>query len=261
MGRSGTAIPHIFTMISVCIATYNGSKYIKEQLQSILKQLGEEDEIIISDDGSTDDTVNIIRGIEDPRIILLHHKKNVDMRYVFGKGFRYATNNFENALKEAKGKYIFLSDQDDVWHTGKVSKMLQALKVYDLVQCNCNIIGTDGIEIQSFLFHSDPFSSSLFGNLKSMPFLGCCIAFRRDVLNWVLPFPKGLLAHDFWVGAIASQKGKIVFLPEVLHAYRKHMYNVSPASGKSSNPLIFKITYRIILLFQLITRLYKLNHR
>ena len=64
------------------------------------------------------------------------------MRYVFGKGFRYAAINFENALKEAQGKYIFLSDQDDVWHTGKVSKMLQALKVYDLVQCNCNIIGT-----------------------------------------------------------------------------------------------------------------------
>lgn len=91
-------------MISVCMATYNGEEYIKEQLESILCQLGEMDEIIISDDGSTDNTLNIIESYNDSRIkIHINTGKH---------GFVY---NFENALQKAKGEYIFLSDQDDIW--------------------------------------------------------------------------------------------------------------------------------------------------
>ncbi len=243
-------------MISVCIATYNGSKYIKEQLQSILVQLSEDDEVIISDDGSTDDTVDIIRLLEDDRIVILQHKKDVDVQYKFGNSFRYATSNFENAIRMAKGDYIFLSDQDDVWHPNKVSTMLQSLLINNLVQCNCCVIDDSGNKVQSIFYKSNPISLSLLSNLKNMPFLGCCMAFRRDILRWVLPFPKGLLAHDFWIGAIVTQKGKIEYLPEVLHFYRKHGNNVSPASGgKSANSLIFKISYRIVFFVQILKRL------
>ena len=92
-------------MNSICIATYNGEKYIKEQLNSILSQINEDDEIIISDDGSQDKTLDVIQEITDSRIVII---KNDSRRHgIIG--------NFQNALKHANGEYIFLSDQDDVW--------------------------------------------------------------------------------------------------------------------------------------------------
>ena len=100
--------------ISVCLATYNGEKYIKEQLDSILPQLSANDEIIISDDNSTDDTINIIRSLNDERIKIYVNKT---------KGI---VKNFENALNNASGDIIFLSDQDDVWKNDKVKKILSA---------------------------------------------------------------------------------------------------------------------------------------
>jgi len=244
-------------MISVCIATYNGSKYIKEQLQSILKQLGEEDEIIISDDGSTDGTINIITSYQDARIVLLHHQKDEKLRLQTCASFRFATSNFENAIRRAKGEYIFLSDQDDVWHPNKVERMVQAMRSSVAVQCNCNVIDDSGNELQAELFPSQPFSANLLYNIKAMPFLGCCMAFRREVLDWVMPFPQTLLAHDFWIGAICAYRKKMVYLPEILHHYRKHIQNVSPASGKSENSLLVKVSYRWTLLLQLIKRLKK----
>ncbi|MDE5758415.1 MAG: glycosyltransferase, partial [Allobaculum sp.] len=91
-------------MISVCIATYNGERYIETQIRSILDQLNEDDEIIISDDSSTDRTLDIIRSLNDSRIKLFA-----------GNKFHSRTFNFENALKQATGDFIFLSDQDDIW--------------------------------------------------------------------------------------------------------------------------------------------------
>ncbi|MEO5643505.1 MAG: glycosyltransferase, partial [Bacteroidia bacterium] len=97
------------TRISVCLATYNGEKYIGEQLQSILIQLSQHDEVIISDDSSSDRTIDIVQAFGDSRIIILH-----------GQTFRSPIRNFENALSHAGGQYIFLADQDDVWLPEKV---------------------------------------------------------------------------------------------------------------------------------------------
>ena len=98
--------------ISVAMATYNGEKYIKEQIDSILVNLEKNDELIISDDGSTDNTINIIKSYKDNRIILLNGPR---------KGVK---QNFANAISYATGKYIFLSDQDDIWMKNKVKKVL-----------------------------------------------------------------------------------------------------------------------------------------
>lgn len=97
-------------MISVCLATYNGQQYILEQLQTILPQLSEDDEIIISDDNSTDNTVNLIKSINDNRIKIFINKS----------GKRIYTKNFENAINHSLGDFIFLCDQDDVWMPNKV---------------------------------------------------------------------------------------------------------------------------------------------
>ena len=109
-------------MISVCLATYNGERFIQRQLETIIEQLGEDDEIIISDDGSTDDTLRIIEGLHSP---LIHVYIN--------NGEHGYTPNFENALRYAHGEYIFLSDQDDVWLPRKLEICMNALKTCDFV--------------------------------------------------------------------------------------------------------------------------------
>lgn len=115
-------------MISVCIATYNGEKYIGEQIASILKQLNANDEVIISDDGSTDATLSIIKTFQDPRI-----------RVIPGPQKHSPTQNFENVLHHAQGDYIFLSDQDDVWKTNKVATCMKWLQKYDCVISNAEV--------------------------------------------------------------------------------------------------------------------------
>ena len=110
-------------MISVCMATYNGGKFIREQLESILSQLPSVDaEIVIADDGSTDNTLSVIASLNDLRIRVLPAEKHLGVIY-----------NFERALQSAKGDIVFLADQDDIWIPGKVKKILEALKTSDLV--------------------------------------------------------------------------------------------------------------------------------
>ena len=103
--------------LSVCMATHNGEKYLHKQLASILNQLGPEDEVVISDDSSTDTTVKIIRDIADPRIRLLENNT-----------FYSPVYNFENAIRHGSGDIIVLADQDDVWLDNKVEVIRQQLK-------------------------------------------------------------------------------------------------------------------------------------
>ena len=115
-------------MISVCIATYNGAATISAQLTSIIPQLSPEDEIIISDDRSSDNTIEVIQTLKCPLI-----------RIIQGPAAGSPIPNFENALKAAKGDYIFLSDQDDKWKPQKVQIMMKALEKADCVLSDCSI--------------------------------------------------------------------------------------------------------------------------
>lgn len=217
-------------MISVCMATYNGGKYIKEQIDSILPQLGENDELVVSDDGSKDNTFSIIESYGDERIKLLYnHGKH---------GF---VGNFENALKQCKGDFIFLSDQDDIWKENKVSVVMGKLKDYSLVIHDAEIVdgegNSKGYTYSSGMHHS----SSFLMNLWKTRWLGCCMAFRREVLNYCLPFPNKIEGHDYWIGMMGMLKFRYLFMPDVLICYRRHGGNVSPSGEKSPNSLFYKI--------------------
>ena len=240
-------------MISVCMATYNGEKYIKQQLDSILAQLGENDEVIISDDGSTDKTVQIIENYNNNRIKLLFHQKNAELLKMPAASFRLSANNFENALNHAQGDFIHFSDQDDIWLPNRVKKMQAELEKYDLVMCNFKVIDDDDNVKNEKFYTADPVNKSLLANMLKTPFLGCCMAFRRDVLRYCMPFPKACIGHDYWMGCLIVRLGSFKFVEEPLHLYRKHSNNVSPATGKSKNPLWFKIMYRIRFFFQIIS--------
>lgn len=242
-------------MISVCIATYNGEKYIYEQLQSIREQLSEFDEIIISDHGSTDNTIQVIKEINDSRIKILYNNKKSSSK-IYSSSHINASINFENAIKNSKGDYIFLSDQDDIWMHSKVEKMTKKLneEKTTLVMSNFSIINTNNELIKERFFINNPISNYEITNLIKMPFHGCCIAFRKELLKKVLPFPKNLLLHDNWIGFLA--KGHIKYIDEPLILYRRHHNNVSSEKGRSRNPLWYKIYYRIVFYFKYISRLY-----
>lgn len=224
--------------ISVCMATYNGQRFIERQLNSILAQLGKDDELIISDDSSTDDTLKIIERFDDPRIRL----------YPFQK-FRNAIFNFENAINKSSGDIIFLADQDDLWYEKKVEIMCQELQNYDLVVCNSTIIDENDNVIGNSYFELINSGPGLFKNFKSNTYLGCCIAFRRAIINKALPFPKDIPMHDIWFGFVADLFYKVKFIPQKLHAYRKHKGNLTDSSsGLSKYRPMQKIKFRINLI-------------
>lgn len=118
-------------LVSICMATYNGAKYIREQVDSILNQefrvnKDVELELIVSDDGSTDDTLKILESYHDPRIRIFHHRNGKKYKYL--NATRACKCNFENAMGKAKGDYIFLTDQDDLWYAWKVDRQLTDLR-------------------------------------------------------------------------------------------------------------------------------------
>jgi len=223
--------------ISVCIATYNGEKYIYEQIDSILPQLSKEDEIVISDDSSTDKTIEIIESFNDERIILL--KKQTFHSHVY---------NFENALKHAKGDTLFLADQDDVWLPHKVSHMLTLLQDYDLVLSDAKMVddAKNPLHDSFFAFHHS--KRGFFKNLYQNSYLGCCMAFNRKLLNITLPFPKAINMHDWWIGMNAELYNSIVFTKEPLVLYRRHEDTLTPADRQSANSFWQKIGFRLAML-------------
>lgn len=232
-------------MISVCIATYNGEKYIKEQLLSIVKQLGEEDEIIISDDNSTDDTLKIIREFGDTRIKIFTNNE---------KGY---SSNFENALKQATGEFIFLSDQDDIWVKNKVEICLNELQKYDLVVSDCTLINSDGEMISDSYYSQRKIYRTGLGNLIKFSFLGCCLAFRANILKKALPFPpnRKYCTHDNWLFLVSCCLYNHKVLDDKLIYYRRHQNNASDGGFKNNTSIWFKIKYRVYLVYKIISRI------
>lgn len=240
-------------MISVCIATYNGEKYVKEQISSILKQLGENDEIIISDDNSTDKTLEIIESLKDKRIKIIHHKKNLTLKKYHASSFLFASYNFENAIMHASGDVVYLSDQDDIWTDNRISETLYLLDEYDYIMCNFSLIDKEGKICREHVLKKDPVKNNVLWNVWKLPFRGCCMAFRRNVIQNALPLPKRcIIGHDNAIGITLLHKGyKYKFVNKPLQLYRTHDANVSPVLEKSTNGFWFKVNYRLRFLRQL----------
>lgn len=226
------------------MATYNGERYVKDQIDSILCQLREEDELIISDDGSSDSTISIIQSYTDNRLRLL-----------LGNKFHSPVYNFENALNHAKGDIIFLCDQDDVWKPNRISKTLEFFnnEKISCVLCNRDVIDYKGTIIQSCIYKENPIKKDFFLQLLHNPYIGCCMAFRRDLLSLALPFPENLPMHDLWIGLLGSLLKKNDFISEALVLYRRHGGNVT--TGKSPYSVWYRIKYRLRLYFLLRKRI------
>ncbi len=234
-------------MISVCMTTYNGEKYVREQLDSILNQLSEEDELIISDDGSSDSTVSIINSFKDKRIILKQ------------SNFKNYSLNFENAIKDAQGDYIFLSDQDDVWVSNKVQLFLNELQNSDLVVSDVIIVDENLNVIHDSHFKLYKVEKGFLINFSKTRYIGASMAFNRNVLSKVLPFPKrtNFCAYDYWIAIISEFYFKVSLIRTPTMYYRRHNNNASTGGLKSPFSLSRQIMTRFYSLFMLILRILK----
>lgn len=235
-------------MISVCVATYNGEKYIKEQLLSILSQIGLNDEVVVSDDHSNDSTIDIVKSLNDKRV-----------KIIYNEGNRGYTSNFENALKHAKGDYVFISDQDDIWSKYKVDVCMQYFNKYDFIVSNAFIVDGNGTLINDSFFECRKPYKSFLGNIYKFGYLGCCMAFKKEVIRKAIPFPvnRKMCTHDNWLLLVGKMFYKVKILDEQLIYYRRHSNNVSDGGFGNRTTLFFKMKYRLYLLYNLIKRILK----
>lgn len=228
--------------ISVCMASYNGQAYIRQQIESILSQLGADDELVVVDDASTDGTAGVVSSHEDPRIRLIRQPVNV--------GY---TRNFERALREARGKYIILSDQDDIWLPGRVEAAMDALRDSDYVLTNCKTTNENLEVIRESWFEDFAIQGGFVRQLFRSRYLGCCAAFRAEILPAILPFPPrpDLVEHDTWIASVAELYFRVRLVDEPLILYRRHSSNTSLGGVDRGYPLwnkIYRRVYRLCFL-------------
>ena len=226
--------------ISVCMAVHNGSKFIAEQIESILPQLADNDEVVIVDDMSLDNTVAIIEGYHDKRIRITRQQSN-----------RGVIQSFGRALTEARGEIVFLCDQDDVWCSDKVGKCLELFRLYpdvSMVVSDRAIIDASGKVESASINKSKKFYSGVLCNLVCNRYQGSAMAFRRNILNYCLPFPADIPMHDSWIGIVNQLIGKTAFVAEPLLYYRRHESNNTPGTHA---PLSMMIRWRWALVSNL----------
>ena len=226
-------------MISVCMASYNGEKYIAEQIASILSQLGENDELIVSDDCSTDHTIDVVNSFKDSRIkIFINH------------GVHGYTGNFYNALLHANGDYIFLSDQDDVWCPNKVSITLEYLKEYDFVVSDAKEVDAKLSVISESRIKKYGVKGGFWPNLLRSRYIGCCMAFNYRLLKAIFPVPTytNRYPHDLWIALIGDGYFNSHLIVEPLVLYRRHGSNASNG-GEGDKGSILLLIKRIIMRF------------
>ncbi|RHX73030.1 glycosyltransferase [Lactiplantibacillus plantarum] len=195
--------------ISVVIATYNGEKYIQDQLQSIINQTRRPDEIIISDDGSVDKTTEIIHEIQS-------NTQGIEIKQLLNKGVHGFVGNFTFGLRVSSGDIVFLSDQDDIWKKDKIEQYLNSFQnnpSVAVVHGEIDIVELGGGLITKGSQHySQGIKMITFSNfLKKPNYPGMSLAFRKSVLDKYLlimdEFGDIINTHDWLLAAIGESMG------------------------------------------------------
>lgn len=231
--------------VSVVMATYNGGKYVNAQIESILSQLSESDELIISDDGSTDGTLDII-----------NHYAKINKNVVVYEGpHKGYIENFQFLLSKTKKDLVMISDQDDIWKCDKIKKVKQAFA--DNIQAwlvvhDASFINDEGKALEGTIFAERKAKQGFWKNwLKSM-YYGCCMTLKKEYVDFITPFPYTVAAYDQWIGLFAELKKKSVMLNEQLINHRIHNNNQSVKRSFS---------YRIWFRYEIIRYVVALKHR
>ena len=217
-------LPHQ-TDISVVMATFNGERYLRQQLDSILLQTVSPKEIIIVDDGSTDKTLAILKEYAtDDRFRLLVNDYNVG--YI---------RSFEKGMLQATCPYIALSDQDDIWLLHKLETLVSNIEGHIAVYSDSILVDKNGISLNkkmSDLKNQLTYDNCLMYTIGAWA-PGHAMLFRKELVDKCKPFPT-LVTHDFWLGFVASCNGGIFYVNEVLVHYRQHASNAIGANTQQS---------------------------
>lgn len=210
--------------VSVAIATYNGGRFIRDQLESLSAQTERPHEVIVSDDASTDETLEIVNNFAKTApfpIRIYRHETNIG----------YA-GNFNSALGHCRGDIVFLSDQDDVWFTSKIERICRRFERKPDVWLIINDAElVDGALRQTGIRKLERLKS--LGYSANTFVAGCFTAFRYEMLTWINPIPynHGTFVHDAWIHELGNLLGVREFVPDVLQYYRRHGSNTSDWVG------------------------------
>lgn len=213
-------------LVSVALATYNGERFLRDQLDSIFSQTYGNFEVIASDDNSSDGTA----------VILAEYKKKHRLKLIQNKTNAGFVKNFERALEHCSGDYIALADQDDIWHPDKLAVLVEEIGGSSIICSDAELIDGEGRIIapsfedfsRKYADTDDQFKFFVFRNYVT----GCTSLITKDVIRKSLPIPGGIRYHDWWFAVVAATRKGVRYLPQPLMQYRQHGQNDTGA-GRS----------------------------
>ena len=229
--------------LSIALCTYNGSKFLREQLQSLADQTLQPFEVVITDDCSTDDTISIIQEFSNL----------LNIKVFINESPLKVTKNFEKAISLCSGDIILMCDQDDIWHTDKLAKVnlyFQENPSQWAVFCDADLVDELGESLGKNFWSVVRFQQPqiqqfkggraveilLAGNRSA----GCMMAFRRELIKNIVPFPTHipLMIHDNWITIVAAMLDKIGLVEEKLNSYRQHSFQQIGTHAKEAGKSI-----------------------
>lgn len=229
--------------LSIALCTYNGSKFLREQLQSLANQTLPPFEVVITDDCSTDDTISVIKEFSNV----------LNIKVFVNDSPLKVTKNFEKAISLCSGDIILMCDQDDIWHADKLVKIdayFQENPLQLAVFCDADLVDESGVSLdKSFWsvvrFHEPQIQQFKYGNsveilLAGNRSAGCMMAFRKELMEKIIPFPTHipLMIHDNWITIVAAMLDKIGLIEEKLNFYRQHSFQQIGTQAKEAGKTI-----------------------
>ena len=229
---------------SIAMAVFNGERYIHEQIDSVLELMDVHDELVISYEPSTDATLDIIQNYE---------RMDNRVKVVYDDGCS-VESNFNNAIKNCRGRYIFLSDQDDVWIDDKINRMVKFFQENPMTV----VLISDGYLTDSMLnrtgniFCEYKTKTNPLANFIKGSYLGCQMAFDSRIKEYIWPVKvEPPLPHDLWLGIAGARYGDVKLLPDKLILHRLHDSNYS---NTSKMKMINVIRNRIVFMSEIMKR-------
>lgn len=234
---------YVTNKVAILLATYNGEKYLREQIESLLEQTYKEWDLYVHDDGSTDTTVEILKLYESTYPDKIH--------IVEGIPTGGAKNNFFYLLKNVNAPYVMFCDQDDVWLDNKIAKTITEMKAIEnsvnknlpilvfsdlkVVDSNLKTLSNRMSDMQCLDMSKTLFKDLMIQNIVT----GCTIMVNRSLIDMTndITNTNCIIMHDWWLALIASYFGVIQYIPSSLIKYRQHEANSVGAKK------IFSFTY------------------